>query len=243
MARPAIQLYTLRSVDRPLPELLTDVGALGFDGVEFAGQVADADTDVVVDTLAETGLDVAAAHVGLDELEADPDGTIEFYQSLGCEHIVVPWLGPEYFESIEAIETTAERLQSAAEAVAEHGLKFSYHNHDHEFVGVDGETAFDRLVAATEDPVGFEIDCGWVAVGGESPVSLLNRLADRVSLVHISDADASGSPTEVGEGVLNVAACVDAVEDAGVEWAIYEHDAPTDPLTSAEHGVSVLRRF
>ena len=122
-------------------------------------------------------------------------------------------------------------------------MAFSYHNHDHEFVEVDGETAFDLLAAATTDIVGFEVDCGWVTVGGVDPVSLLDRLGERVSLVHISDADGTGSPTEVGEGVLDVAACMEAVDDHGIDWAVYEHDDPTDAMASAAHGADVLGRF
>ncbi|WP_029601957.1 sugar phosphate isomerase/epimerase family protein [Halococcus hamelinensis] len=243
MVRAAIQLYTVREVEQPLPELLEGVHEAGFEGVEFAGRVTDADADRVRETLDETGLEPVAAHVDIERLEADPDGTIEFYRSLGCEHLVVPWLGPEAFEAVEAIEATADRLQSVAETVADHGMTFSYHNHDHEFVRVEGETAFDRLAAATTDPVGFELDCGWVTVGGVDPVSLLDRLDDRVSLVHISDADETGSPTEVGEGVLDLTGCLEAATDHGIEWAVYEHDDPDDAMASASHGAEVLGRF
>ena len=242
MVRAAIQLYTLREVERPLPELLESVHDAGFEGVEFAGRITDADIDQVRATLEETGLESVAAHVDIERLETDPEETIECYRSLGCEHLVVPWLGSEAFATVDAIEATADRLESVAETVTAAGMAFSYHNHDHEFVAVDGETAFDRLTAAT-DTVGFELDCGWVTVGGTDPVPLLDRLGDRVSLVHISDADETGSPTEVGEGVLDVAACMEAVDDQGIDWAIYEHDDPADAMASAAHGADVLGRF
>ena len=243
MARSAIQLYTLRTVETQIPELLTEVSNAGYEGVEFAHRVSEADTDAVRTALNETGLESAAAHVGIDRLEDDLEDTIEFYRSLDCEHIVVPWLDPEAFETVDAIEKTADRLQSVAESVESHGMRFSYHNHDHEFVRVDGETAFDRLADATTAPVNFELDCGWVTVGGADPAELLDRLDERISLVHISDADESGTPTEIGDGVLDVTACADAADRAGVEWAIYEHDDPADAMASAAHGAEVLDEF
>ena len=243
MVRSAIQLYTLRAIETPLPELLTDISDAGYEGVEFAHRVSEADADAVEAALGETGLESAAAHVGIDRLEDDLEGTLEFYRSLDCEHIVVPWLDPEAFETIEAIEETADRLQSVAASVESQGMDFSYHNHDHEFVEVEGETAFDRLADATTHPVNFELDCGWTTVGGANPAEVLNRLEDRISLVHISDADESGTPTEVGDGVLDVSACRDAVSAAGVEWVIYEHDDPTDAIASAAHGADVLDEF
>jgi sugar phosphate isomerase/epimerase len=243
MARSAIQLYTLRAVETPLPELLTKISDAGFEGIEYANRVANTDVEVVADALDKAGLKSAAAHVGIDRLEDDLDSTIELYRSLGCEHLVVPWLDPDQFETTETIEATADRLQSVAEEVADHGMDFSYHNHDHEFVDVGGETAFDRLADATADPVGFEIDCGWAAAGGVDPASLLDRLGDRVSLIHVSDADEAGTPTEVGDGVLNVPACADAAREAGVEWAVYEHDDPADAMNSMTNGANVLEEF
>lgn len=59
MVRPGIQLYTLRDVDLPLPEILDLVADAVFGGVEFAYRVARAGTDEVRSALDETGLDVA----------------------------------------------------------------------------------------------------------------------------------------------------------------------------------------
>jgi hypothetical protein len=35
--------------------------------------------------------------------------------------------------------------------------------------------------------------------------------------------------------------CIDAARKVGVEWLIYEHDTPEDPLVSLEHGNETLR--
>lgn len=243
MARSAIQLYTLRAVDEPLDELLARVDDAGFEGVEYANRIDDADTDAVGAALEESGLESVAAHVGIDDLEDDLDDTVAFYRSLGCDHLVVPWLDPERFATEGDIETTANRLMRVAEAVDDRGMALSYHNHDHEFAAVNGRPAFERLAEATREPLGFELDCGWAAAAGADPTAVLDRWGDRMSLVHVSDADGTRSPVEVGDGVLDVRACAAAVKDHDVEWAIYEHDDPDDRMASVAHGAAALERF
>ncbi|EMA52586.1 MULTISPECIES: sugar phosphate isomerase/epimerase family protein [Halococcus] len=243
MARSAIQLYTLRALDEPLDELLARVRDAGFEGVEYANRIGDADADAVRTALDETGLESVAAHVGIDEIEDDPEATIEFYRSLGCDHLVVPWLDPECFETESDIEATADRLLRVAETVDDHDMALSYHNHDHEFAAVNGRPAFEHLAEATREPLGFELDCGWTAAAGVDPTAVLDRWGDRVSLVHISDADETRSSVEVGDGVLDVEACAAAVRAHDVEWAIYEHDDPDDQMASVAHGADVLERF
>lgn len=243
MVRSAIQLYTLRTVDEPLVDLLAAVGNAGFEGVEYANRIDSSDTESVNTALCEAGLESVAAHVAIEEIEDDPAGVVEYYQSVGCDRLVVPYLDGTHFESEDAIETTANRLTSLAETVSEHGPSLHYHNHDHEFVDVNGRTGFERLAEATGETLSFEIDLGWVAAAGVDPVSLLDRLGNRVSLVHASDVDETGSPTELGSGILDVADCAAAARDHGIEWTIYEHDEPTDPMASVGRGAEVLATF
>lgn len=244
MARTAVQLYTLRGIDEPLPAVLESVAETSFDGVEFAHRVADSDTQAVLSTLEETGLEVAAAHVGLDALEDDYGETTALYDELGAEELVVPWLDPEHFESEESVTEVAERLNGVADPLAEDGFSLHYHNHDQEFVDCGGHSAMEELLERTDESIGFELDLGWANAGGTDPVGLLERYGDRISHVHFADADAqSASPTELGEGDLDLEACAEAARSAGVEWYIYEHDEPADPYESLEYGAETLESF
>ncbi|MCL7418791.1 MAG: sugar phosphate isomerase/epimerase [Halalkalicoccus sp.] len=244
MARTAIQLYTLRGIDEPLPDVLRAVGETPFDAVEFAHRVGDADTEAVVEALEETGLAVAAAHVGLDRLESEFEEATAFYAELGCTDLVVPWLDPSAFEDEKAVGAVAERLNETAAALDERGFRLQYHNHDQEFVDCGDHTAMDELLERTDDSIGFEIDLGWANAAGGDPVALFNRYGDRITHVHFADADTeSMSCVELGEGDLDLDACVEAAHDASVEWYIYEHDEPTNPHESLLHGAETLDSF
>ncbi|WP_436908157.1 sugar phosphate isomerase/epimerase family protein [Halosimplex marinum] len=232
MTRSAVQLYTLRNVDRPFTEVLELVADAGFDGVEFAYRVAEADTDAVLATLAETGLDVAGAHAGIDRLEDDFEETVAYYDELGVDHVVVPWLGAEHFASAEAVEAAAARLAKLADDLSERGKTLHYHNHDHEYTDLGDETGFDRFLAETEIPV--ELDLGLALAAGDDPVARLRSLGERSRLVHLKDYDANaGESVPVGEGDLDLKGIADAVADSESEWLVYEYEG-ADPLASLE---------
>jgi sugar phosphate isomerase/epimerase len=243
MTGSAIQLYTLRNVDRPFTEVLELVADAGFDGVEFAFRVTDADPEAVVETLDETGLDAAGAHVHIDRLEDDFEETVAFYDKLGVEHVVVPWLDAEHFESVEAVEAAAARLAKLADELSAHGMALHYHNHDQEFTDLDGsgeagdaEFGFDAFVDQTE--FGIELDLGLALAAGDDVAERLHALDDRSQLVHLKDYDvAAGRSAPVGEGDLDLDAIADAVDANDSEWLIYEYEGE-DPLSTLDRAGS-----
>ena len=234
--RPAIQLYTLRDLDDSLPNLLARVGETAFEGVEFAG-LGDEEPGAVRDALDDAGLDAAGAHVGIDALEDDLDATAETYRRLDCDRVVVPYLDAAAFASRETVADTARRLQELDARLSDRGVELGYHNHDHEFATVAGDAAFELLAAETD--FDLELDVGWAAAAGHDPTDLLDRLRGRVPLVHLKDV-AGDRPVELGEGDLDLDACVRAARDAGTEWLVYEHDEPDDAEASLSRGAETL---
>lgn len=236
----AVQLFTLRSLDASLPDIVRRVADAGFDGVEFAGLGEDVDADAVADALSETGLAAPSAHVGIDALESDPAAARETYERFGTDSLVVPYLDPEHFADEDAVAETASRLRTLSEDVP--GL--GYHNHEHEFVEVNGAYALERVVADAD--VALELDVGWAYAAGADPESLVERHADRIDRLHLKDvaedADAprGGRPVDLGTGDVPLDACLDAAREASVEWVAFEHDDPEDPVESLERAASWL---
>lgn len=246
----AAQLYTLRSLDAPLPELLDRVGEAGYDGVEFAYRVRESPVEDVLAALDRNDLDAASAHVPIEALEDTPtealedefDETVDLYDRLGVDTLAVPWLDPDHFESAAAVDAAAARLNDLAEALDAEGIRLAYHNHDQEFAPVDGAPALERLVDRTDDRVEFEVDVGWALVGGVDPAALIDRHADRITHVHAADANVDrGESVALGEGDVDLDAVVASARNADTEWLVYEHDDPEDPIGSIEAGAEALR--
>lgn len=239
MARIAIQLYSLRSLGESTPRLVRRVAETAFEGVEFTG-LGDAAVSEVAEALEETDTAVAGAHVGIDSLEAALDETRTRYALVGCDRLVVPRLDEVHFETEASVRAAARRLNDIAGTLAEWDVDLCYHNHDHEFACLETGPAFDVLVEAIDDEVGVELDVGWATAAGVDPVEVLDRLEGRVPLVHLKDVDADGAPVELGEGVVDLEACIAAAVDAGAEWMVYEHDDPVNPEGSLIHGANTL---
>jgi len=239
MVRTAINLYSVRELDRPMDEILDRVAAAGYDGVQFSGDYGDLSPGETADALAERDLDVTAAHVDLDRMEADPSDVVDAQRTIGADGAVVPWLGAEHFETRDAAEATAERLDDLAGELIEVDDDFDlhYHNHDHEFVAFDGTNGFE--VFADASSVLLEPDVGWIHTAGHDPVEILERYADRIEVVHMKDM-ADGEFAEIGEGDVDMQACADTAREIDAEWLVYEHDQPEDPAASIDTGAAFL---
>lgn len=237
--RTAIQLYTLRDVEGSLESLLERVADAGFDGVEFAYRLPGSDRETIEAALDRLDLSVAGIHAGFASLPGDgttsPGQVVERCRAVGATDVVVPYLGPSCFEDQGAVSQTATALSELAESLAADGLRLHYHNHDQEFQRADGEYAVERLLARTN--INLELDTGWAAYAGADPAALLDRYDDRISLVHVKDVDAeTGTATQLGDGCLDLARLGTQLRASSAEWAIYEHDAPEDPLEAMAEG-------
>jgi sugar phosphate isomerase/epimerase len=242
MVKPAVQLFTLRDVDEPIEAKVERVGETNFRGVELA-DLDGTTANSLSSALDRSDLDVVGAHVRIDTLEQEYDDVVSTYGALGCDRLVVPTYEQDAFASKRGVDEAADRVSEIASRLDEDGFELLYHNHTFEFEELDGETAFDRFVAGTDDRVKLEVDTGLAKHGGVDPISLIERHADRVSLVHLTDTRQGSESTvhvELGAGEVDLEACVETAAKNGIEWIIYEHGRTTDPFASLSHSDSVL---
>lgn len=244
MVRSAIQLYTLRKIDEPVPALIERVGETDLEGVEFAG-LGDADPETVAAALDASGIEAVSAHVPLADLSNDFDAAVEAYREVGCETLVIPSADAERFADADAVDQFAEELTDLADRLADRGMGLGYHNHSFEFEDVDGEPALDRLVAETES-VDFEFDVGLATYAGANPVRFLRAHADRIPLVHVTDSvpgDEDGLHVNYGEGQVDLATCAQIAAEIDAEWGIYEHGLTDDPVGALSEAERELPRL
>lgn len=238
--KTAINVYSVRELDASVEEVIERVEAAGYDGIQFSGAFSPlaADPDTVAETLARTSLDTTPIHVGMDTLQDDWETVSAACEPIGIEGGVIPAAAAEHFESAERVDELAEQFDVLADHLDGNGWGLHYHNHSFEYEPLDGQTAFDRLIDRSK--IQIELDVGWAWVGGDDPAARIRLLGDQITLVHMKDVTADGDPCEIGDGVVDMADCAEAAQEVGAEWLIYEHDTPSDPVTSIEHGAAVL---
>lgn len=240
----------------------------GYDGVEFAGlkQKTYAEVKALCDKI---GLTPVSAHVPFSEMMADPENVIAGYKTIGCKQVVIPYLQPEHRPGAEKFGEVIEGAKVLGEVCKKLDMLLAYHNHDFEFVKLDGEYALDILYKEVPvDLLQTQIDTCWVNVGGENPADYIRKYAGRMLTVHLKDFVGKKSDSmyaligiqddaekkaaaqqefelrPVGYGVQDFPAILKASEEAGAKWVVVEQDRPSmgkTPMECAEMSINYLK--
>lgn len=239
-----LQLYSLRNeTEKDFVGVLEKVAQIGYAGVEFAGY-GGIDALDMKGHLERLGLEAVSAHLALDRIENHLEEEIAYGKVLGMTHLVCPWAT---FEGIEDVEHLAQILNKAGKACKKEGITLSYHNHDHEFVKIDGEYILDLLFAKTDEAyVKAELDLCWVSRGGVDEVAYVEKYAGRCPLLHAKDYVASPAfrQVEVGTGLVNFEGIQKLASSAGVEWFIVEQEEYSiDPFESIKISLDNLKKL
>ncbi len=263
----AIQLYSLRNeMAKDVDATLAKVKEMGYDGVEFAGLYGL--TPAQMKALCEKhGLTPISAHVPYVDVKANPDQLMADYAELGCKFIVIPYLLPEYRPGGELFDQVIADMSVFGKKAKEYGMQLCYHNHDFEFVKLDGEYALDKLFRLVDATLlQPQLDTCWVNVGGEVPTEYMHKYAGRMGILHLKDFVGSKAENmyaligvddkekkeaprkfefrSVGSGVQNFPAILAEAQVCGVEWVVVEQDSPTPgktPVECAKESITYLR--
>ena len=262
----AIQVYSVRNdAAKNLYATLKQIKAMGYDGVEFAGLYGHTPEEVR-DMCADIGLVPLSAHVPYLDMIANPEGLLGQYATLGCKFIAVPYLTEEYRPGTEKFPEVIKNIAMLGEVAKKLGMQLLYHNHDFEFLKIDGKYALDILYdSVSEDLLKTELDTCWVNVGGEVPADYLRKYSGRAPVVHLKDfvgsksenmyeligIDKKAEPASVafelrpvGSGKQDFPAILEAAKDAGAEWVVVEQDNPSmglTPMECIEKGINYLK--
>jgi sugar phosphate isomerase/epimerase len=231
---PGIQLYTVRaSMATDVPGTLRAIAGIGYREVEFAGY-GDHSPQQVRDLLDDLNLKSPSSHVDAVTIRDDPLSLIEMATALGNDYLTIAWLNPDDRQSLDDYKRWAETFNHAGEVCRENGIRLAYHNHDFEFLSIDGQVPFDILLSETDPAlVDFELDMFWVRKGGQDIVNILNRAPGRFTMAHIKDMDEQGNMVEVGTGVMDFESILGNEAASGLRHLFVEHDQPSDPFKSA----------
>lgn len=235
-----MQLWGLRdALAADYAAAIAEIAKIGYQGVElFGDHLPASQTKAILD---QHGLEAAGHHFVYQQLEANVDACIERTQTLGASVVVCAWskATPEY--GWDKIGDGLERIANACHAT---GLKFAYHNHDHELLEtLNGVKALDVL--ATRSPsTALELDIAWLHAGGVNPPEYVKAHASRTILAHIKDVAKSGEgwqTVELGQGSVPLAATLEAVKQTQTPWLLVEQDNSDDPWRSARNNFAWLK--
>lgn len=258
----AVQLYSVRDeMQADFYGTIKKMKELGYDGVEFAGLFGEKPADIKA-FCEEIGIVPISAHVPYYDMLENPEKVLADYAEIGCKYVAVPYLTEECRPGTDGFGATVEGIRKIAEAAKKLGIQLLYHNHDFEFVKLDGEYALDVLYSTIpEDLLKTEVDTCWVNVAGVNPSEYIVKYTGRSPVVHLKDFRMSGKKggalykligidddeeqaeedsftfMPVGHGAQDIPSILDASVKAGAQWVVVEQDNPAKgdtPLNSVK---------
>ena len=257
----AVQMYTVRDFTktaRDLAETLEKISKMGYPAVQLSAVGAMGGDNPEVSPaqarkwLDDNGLKCIATHRGWNDLAENTQKEIDFHQTLGCDYTAIGGIpgtwgrqDPDgYRQFVKDAEPVLARLAAA-------GLRWGYHNHAFEFAriteigdnwqkGAAPKTLYDIFIEEGGPNFLLEMDVYWVDHAGVNPERVIERCHGRLPVIHIKDKEMVGNEpvmAPIGEGNLDWANLIPALEAAGVEWYAVEQDVcrrdPFDCLKSS----------
>ncbi len=241
MDRIGLQLYTVRTeMAKDVDATLARVREIGYTEVEFAGYFNKPPKELRA-SLDRIGLTAPAAHV---ELGPDWKKVLDDALVMGHRYVVAPWVAAERRRTLSDWKRVAQEFNKAGDQARAAGLRFLYHNHDFEFVPLEGKLPYDVLLAETDkNLVGLEMDLYWITKGGQDPLAYFNKYPGRFSCVHVKDMDRTPQQgmVDVGAGKIDFKAIFARSKQAGIAHYFVEHDQPAVPFDSIRNSYQHLR--
>ena len=208
-----IQLYSVRdAMSKDVASTLENIAGLGYKYVEFAGFFGNSAEDIKK-MLDDNGLICSGTHSSLDDLRPSKIfDTIKYHKIIKNPNYIIPY---HDLSTLEKIEDFCSVVNFAKPILKAEGIELSYHNHSGEFKIMPwGGTIHSELERRTD--IGFEIDTYWVYNAGLDPVKVLDKLIDRISVIHLKDGLPGGEGRTLGKGEAPCKAVIDYARAKGL---------------------------
>ena len=165
----ALQVYSVRDdAAADMMGTLKKIADMGYDGVEFAGFYGYGAHEIR-EQLDALGLKAVSSHVPFVTLRNELEATADYHEILGCKYIAVPYLEPQDRPGTDGWQKTIDDILAIGKYLHSRGIQLLYHNHDFEFVRIDGKYALDMLYDAV--PADY-LQTELIPAGSSSPARI-----------------------------------------------------------------------
>ena len=159
---------------------------------------------------------------------------------LGAKWILVPVTpGGEDVDHQTGTARWIEMMDAVAPVAEDLGVRLCLENVGRGY----GKSAAElsNLVDTVASPgVGVYYDIGNAVAFGNDPVEEIRFLSSRIGAVHIKDRDGD----LLGEGVVPIADCLQALRELGYDdWLVLETPPTDNPEAAAQHNLEYLRKL
>jgi sugar phosphate isomerase/epimerase len=223
------QLYTIREYTKTPGDIILSLEAvrnLGYSVIQISG-FGPYSAEKVGAQCKNLGLTVACTHSPWESMQSSDvlAHLIHDHELLNCTHIGLGSVPTNVFpHTTEGYRRLAIKFNEIIRQVEASGMTFGYHNHHFEFERFDSVTILERLADACPK-LQFIFDVYWAQAGGVNPVTWVQRLSDRIQVLHLKDYQIKNREAkfaEIGQGTLEWESLLQAAKD--IPYGVVEQD-------------------
>ncbi|MGB9434438.1 MAG: sugar phosphate isomerase/epimerase [Candidatus Acidiferrum sp.] len=244
-----IEMYSVREELKKDPQgTVRAIAGMGYQGLEFYAPYFEwthAQAKEMKKLMDDLGIRCFSTHNDASYLNKEHiQNAIDLNLNLGSKYVVMASSQPK--PGLDGWKEIADALNFAADRLGGSGLKAGYHNHQVEFIPVDGVRPMEILAKYTKPSVMLQLDVGTCLEAGSDPAAWIDANPGRIRSVHCKDwAPGAGKGYAVlfGEGVADWKAIFAAAQGAGgAEYYLMEQEGSRYPeLETARRCLEVYR--
>ena len=246
-----IQLYSLRDILPNDPKgILKQVASDGYKQIESyqhdkLGMFWGMSSMEFKKYMDDLGMTIVSSHCDINK---DFQKKVDEAAAIGMKYLICPSIGA--MQTVDEYKKIAAKFNQCGDICKKAGIRFAYHNHDHDFKIVEGQVA-EYLYMQNTDPalVDFEMDIYWVVTAKLDPEAWLKKYKNRFRLCHIKDRIKGATERDasciLGEGSIDYPKILKTARDNGMQYYIVEQERydNTTPLDSAKADAEYLKKI
>ena len=189
----------------------------GYEKIGF-GEFTKMKTSDIRKTIEDAGMTCPSCHFGAAEFnDENLDDRIQFAKDMGMTQMICSTFWLPKTATINDYLAAADKLNKAGEKIKKAGLQAGFHNHDFEFVKLDGQLIYDALLARFDpDLVKLQFQTQ-VVVHGYKAADYFKKYPGRFISAHLSDWTADKKEVPVGQGVIDWKEFFAAAKTGGIK--------------------------
>ena len=224
-----IQLWTVKKTLAQDPQgVLKQLAADGYKQIEsFEGNkgifwgMSNVEFKKYMD---ELGMTIISSHCTTGQ---DFEKKANEASAIGMKYLLNPFVAAQ--KTADDYKKIAEQFNKNGEICKKAGIRFGYHNHDHDFNVIDGRTAMEIYLTNTDPSlVDFEMDIYWVVTAGHNPEEWLKKYKNRFRLCHIKDRTKGAKEKDasciLGQGSIDFPKILKFAKAHGMQYYIVEQE-------------------
>ena len=245
-----IQLWTVKTALAKDPKgVLKQLGADGYKLIEsFEGKMgmfwgmSNTDFKKYMDDLGTT---IISSHCDINK---DFEKKADEAAAIGMKYLICPFIAVQ--KTMDDYKKIAEQFNKSGAICKKAGIRFAYHNHDHDFKVIDGQVVEDLYMQNTDPSiVDFEMDIYWVVTAGQDPEAWIKKYKNRFRLGHVKDRIKGATERDasciLGQGSIDFPKILKTAKKNGMQYYILEqerYDNSTE-MDSAKADAEYLKKL